>query len=130
MSAGYQWGRFFLALRLARRELRGGLTGFRVFLACLALGVAAISGVGSVSEAMMAGLRADGRVLLGGDLDLRLRNFDRAADSFRIAVSANPSAPALIASVRCRRQVATATKHVLRHGALLGPPTSSRLLLF
>ena len=32
-----------LAWRLARRELRGGVAGFRVFLACLTLGVAAIS---------------------------------------------------------------------------------------
>ncbi len=61
-----------LALRLARRELRGGLKGFRVFLACLTLGVAAIAGVGTVSEAMLAGLRAEGRSLLGGDLELRL----------------------------------------------------------
>ena len=32
-----------LAGRLARRELRGVLRGFRVFLACLAIGVAAIA---------------------------------------------------------------------------------------
>ena len=61
-----------LALRLARRELRAGLNGFRIFLACLLLGVAAIAGVGSVSQAMLEGLRDNGRVLLGGDLDLRL----------------------------------------------------------
>jgi hypothetical protein len=36
-----------LFLRLAVRELRGGLAGFRIFLACLALGVAAIAAVGS-----------------------------------------------------------------------------------
>ena len=34
-----------LSLTIARRELRGGLRGFRVFLACLALGVAAIAAV-------------------------------------------------------------------------------------
>ncbi|WP_319633503.1 ABC transporter permease [Pelagibius marinus] len=61
-----------LALRLARRELRGGLKGFRIFLACLTLGVTAIAGVGSVSESMLAGLKRDGRILLGGDMDLRL----------------------------------------------------------
>ncbi|MGF1610758.1 MAG: ABC transporter permease [Kiloniellales bacterium] len=61
-----------LALRLARRELRAGLSGFRIFLACLLLGVGAIAGVGSVSQAMLDGLRDNGRVLLGGDLDLRL----------------------------------------------------------
>ena len=61
-----------LALRLARREMRGGLRGFRLFLACLALGVAAIAAVGSVSQSMLRGLATDGRALLGGDLDLRL----------------------------------------------------------
>jgi putative ABC transport system permease protein len=60
-----------LATRFALRELRGGLKGFRVFLACLALGVAAIAGVGSLASAIEAGLKADGRLLLGGDVDIR-----------------------------------------------------------
>ena len=34
-----------LALRFAAREMRGGLRGFYIFLACVALGAAAISGV-------------------------------------------------------------------------------------
>jgi putative ABC transport system permease protein len=38
-----------LALRYALRELRGGLRGFYVFIACIALGVMAIAGVGSVA---------------------------------------------------------------------------------
>lgn len=59
-----------LAARLARRELRGGLRGFRVFLACLALGVAAIAAVGMVRSAIGAGLRAQGAVLLGGDAQM------------------------------------------------------------
>ena len=63
---------FGLALRFARRELRAGLRGFGVFLACLALGVAAIAGVGSVSRAMLGGLESEGQSLLGGDMDLRL----------------------------------------------------------
>lgn len=61
-----------IALRLARRELRTGLKGFRIFLACLALGVAAIAAVGSVSSAMMAGLEGDARGILGGDVALRM----------------------------------------------------------
>ena len=61
-----------LSLRLARRELRGGLKGFRVFLMCLSLGVAAIAAVGSLSEALIAGLTADARKLLAGDVELRL----------------------------------------------------------
>ncbi|MEE3035897.1 MAG: hypothetical protein VX329_01445 [Pseudomonadota bacterium] len=44
-----------LAARLAFRELKGGIKGFRIFLACLALGVMAIAGVGSLSEALVSG---------------------------------------------------------------------------
>src|SRR5712691_9203988 len=60
------------ALRLARRELRGGFTGFRIFLACLVLGVGAIAAIGSLSAAVLAGIRADARTLLGGDVSARL----------------------------------------------------------
>lgn len=56
-----------LAWTIARRELRGGLRGFIVFLACLALGVAAIAGVGMVRAAIQAGLTEQGSTLLGGD---------------------------------------------------------------
>ena len=56
-----------LAACIARAELRGGLRGFWVFLACLALGVAAIAGVGMVRSAIEAGLTDQGAVLLGGD---------------------------------------------------------------
>ena len=40
-----------VAARIARRELRGGLKGFRIFLACLTLGVAAIAAVGLLRAA-------------------------------------------------------------------------------
>jgi len=63
-----------LALTLARRELRGGLRGLGVFLACLALGVAAIAAVGSSASAIRAGLASDANTILGGDIDLRLAN--------------------------------------------------------
>jgi putative ABC transport system permease protein len=59
-----------LAARFARRELRGGIRGFRIFLACLALGVAAIAAVGSVRSAIEAGLAREGAALLGGDAEL------------------------------------------------------------
>ena len=61
-----------VASRIARRELRGGLQGFRVFLACLILGVAAIAAVGSVREAIRAGLERDGAIILGGDAEVEL----------------------------------------------------------
>ena len=58
-----------LAWTFARRELRGGLRGFRVFLACLALGVAAIAAVGTVRAGITAGLQEQGAALLGGDAE-------------------------------------------------------------
>lgn len=59
-----------VASRFATRELRGGLRGFRVFLACLALGVAAIAAVGTVRAGIEAGLKRDGAALLGGDAEV------------------------------------------------------------
>lgn len=60
-----------LALVYARRELRAGLRGFRILIACLALGVAAIAASGSLRAAFHTALAEDSRALLGGDLDLR-----------------------------------------------------------
>jgi len=56
-----------LPLRYALRELRSGLRGFYVFIACIALGVMAIAGVGSVAASLSEGLTREGRTLLGGD---------------------------------------------------------------
>ncbi|MGJ8558526.1 MAG: ABC transporter permease, partial [Sulfitobacter geojensis] len=61
-----------LAWTFAKRELRGGLRGFRIFLACLALGVAAIAAVGTVRASIQAGLASEGASLLGGDAVVRL----------------------------------------------------------
>lgn len=57
-----------LAARFAWRELRSGIAGFRIFLACLALGVAAIAASGSTAEAFRQGLASQAREILGGDL--------------------------------------------------------------
>ena len=59
-----------LALRLARRELRGGVRGLWIVLLCLALGVAVIAAVGSLRAATDRGLAEDGRRILGGDLEV------------------------------------------------------------
>jgi putative ABC transport system permease protein len=61
-----------VALRFAWRELRGGLRGFGVFVACIALGVLAIAGVGSVAKSLADGLASAGGVILGGDLAFSL----------------------------------------------------------
>jgi len=61
-----------LTLRFALREMRGGLRGFAVFIACIALGVAAIAGVGSFSRSLGDGLAREGRAILGGDVAFSL----------------------------------------------------------
>lgn len=59
------------ALKLAVRELRGGLNGFRIFLLCLMLGVGAIAAVGLVRATIESGLKSQGAALLGGDAALK-----------------------------------------------------------
>jgi len=62
----------WLILRFALREMRGGLRGFAVFISCIALGVAAIAGVGSFARSLGDGLAREGRVILGGDVSFSL----------------------------------------------------------
>lgn len=61
-----------LAIRLAWRDLRGGLKGFRIFIACIALGVMAIVGVGSSARVLSESIAREGQRILGGDVALSL----------------------------------------------------------
>ncbi len=67
-------GRFVLplSLRFALSDVRGGLAGFGIFLACMALGVGAITGVGAVSRSLVDGLAREGGAILGGDVSFAL----------------------------------------------------------
>ena len=65
---------FSLAWRMARREMKGSLSKFRIFLSALVLGVAAIGAVGSVAESMRSGIDGNARLLLGGDLEISSRH--------------------------------------------------------
>jgi putative ABC transport system permease protein len=64
------WRGLPLALSLALREQRNGLRGFYVFIACVALGVAVITGVGALADALRASFERQGEALLGGDATL------------------------------------------------------------
>ena len=86
-------------LRIAARELRGGLKGFRVFLACLALGVAAIAAVGSVRESISAGLEREGASILGGDAAITL-TYRFAEEAERAWLDANAGAVSEIVDFR------------------------------
>ncbi|WP_086999891.1 ABC transporter permease [Rhizobium sullae] len=66
--------RVALAFRLALRELRGGLRGFYIFLACIALGTGAIAAVNSVSQSITDTIASQGQELLAGDVRFELNN--------------------------------------------------------
>ena len=70
-----------IAFLLARRELRGGVRGLRIVVACLALGVAVIAAVGSLRTGIDRGLAADGRTLLGGDIAIETGTQPLPADA-------------------------------------------------
>ncbi len=87
-SLGADWlGAATLTLRLALRELRGGVRGFYIFIACLALGVMAIAAVGSLTGALTEGLADQSRVILGGDVAFSLiqREVSPAERAFLVA---------------------------------------------
>ena len=69
-------------LRVGVRELRGGLKGFQIFIACLALGVMVIAAVGALADAMRAGFSKQGETILGGDITFA-RMHTRAAATER-----------------------------------------------
>jgi putative ABC transport system permease protein len=87
-----------LPLRFALRELRGGLRGFYVFIACIALGVMTIAGVGSVAASLGEGLAREGRTLLGGDVAFSL--FQREAKPDEIAFLRSRGDVSVIATMR------------------------------
>lgn len=101
-----------LALRLARRELRGGIRGLRTVLLCLALGVAAMAAVGSLRSATDAGMAANGRTILGGDLE--------------IGTGAEPPPPALL---QWLSQRGARVSEVTQMRSLLVAPSGERQLV-
>ncbi|MHA1189711.1 MAG: ABC transporter permease [Alphaproteobacteria bacterium] len=71
-----------LAFRIAQRELRSGLNGFYVFLACIALGVAAIAGVNSLARTLTDSISAQGRTILGGDIAFSIIHRETSVTEF------------------------------------------------
>jgi putative ABC transport system permease protein len=61
-----------MSLRLALRDLRGGLAGLRLLVVCLFLGVTALAGVGSLTSAVLSGLADQGQAILGGDVQVEM----------------------------------------------------------
>ncbi len=87
-----------LELRLALRDLRGGLGGFVIFLICIALGTAAIGTINSLSAAIQDSIVRDGKELLGGDAEAAL--IHRRADAAERAYLASSREISEVATMR------------------------------
>jgi putative ABC transport system permease protein len=60
------------AWRIARRDLHRRFRGLRLLLVCLFLGVGALAAIGSLTSAIRGELDAQGRTILGGDLEIEV----------------------------------------------------------
>ncbi|MDP3740250.1 MAG: FtsX-like permease family protein [Hyphomonadaceae bacterium] len=74
MSANRAW------LRIARRELAGGLAGFWIYMACLTLGAWAIAAAGSITASFGRGLDIQSQQLLGGDAAISISQREATAE--------------------------------------------------
>ncbi len=93
-----------LTLRLALRDLRGGFRGFYIFIACIALGVAAIAAVGSLAHSLADGIGREGRVILGGDVAFSL--IQREATPTELAFLTSHGELSLAATMRAMARTA------------------------
>ncbi len=123
-----------LALRFALRELRAGLRGFYIFLACIALGVGAISGVNSVARSITSGIAAEGKGILGGDIAFSLNQRQFRPDE--IAFIKSFGATSTIGKLRAMARLPDGSDQVLvevkavdkaypLHGSLVSNPVDA-----
>lgn len=124
--------RVLLALRLAWRDMRGGFKGFRIFLACIALGVAAIVGVGSTARSLSESVSREGQRILGGDLSLGLIHREMNDEELRWVQDRGRVASVAVMRAMARRQDGASALVELkavgsdypRLGALVTEPTA------
>ncbi|HYD26022.1 MAG TPA: FtsX-like permease family protein [Croceibacterium sp.] len=72
------------AWRIARRDLHRRFRGLRLLLVCLFLGVGALAAIGTLAGAIRGELDAQGRAILGGDLEVEVwqRPLNEAESAF------------------------------------------------
>src|ERR1700742_3044589 len=108
----------FLSLRFAAREMRAGVRGFRIFLACLALGVAAIAAASSTAEAFRRGLAQEARTILGGDLAV---SADRAFTPAERAAFGRTGRVAYAVATRAMAQAPSGDRRLVELRGVAGP---------
>jgi putative ABC transport system permease protein len=107
-------------LRIAVRELQGGLRGFYVFIACLAVGVMTIAGVGSFARGLADGLAREGRVILGADVSFSL--IQREASPEERAFLASRGDVGVVATLRAMARSIGANGHAAGAEPEVGSP--------
>src|SRR5690349_7869151 len=107
-------------LRIAVRELQGGLRGFYVFIACLAVGVMTIAGVGSFARGLADGLAREGRVILGADVSFSL--IQREASPEERAFLASRGDVGVVATLRAMARSIGANGHAPGAEPEIGSP--------
>jgi putative ABC transport system permease protein len=99
--------RLGLWLRFAVRDLRSGLQGFWIFLACLALGTGTIATIGALTAAVERGIDEQGQPLLGGDVEIALVH--RQASPSELAFITAAGEVSRVATVRAMAVAGSAT---------------------
>ena len=115
---------------LALGELTRNAGSFAILIACIALGVAVIAGVGALSDALRAGFERQGALLLGGDATLgrphqRATEAERAWMSGRGAVSETATLRAMARRLDGEEQALVEVKGVDLAYPLVGALTTS-----
>ena len=100
-----------LAIRLALRDLRGGLSGLGLLWLCLMVAIAGLASVTSLASSIDRAIADNGRAMLGGDLSLSVSQRDATAEE--------------LAAIRA---LGRSSKSVMTRSMLIAPDGRSQLV--
>jgi len=100
-----------LAIRLALRDLRGGLSGLGLLWLCLMVAIAGLASVTSLASSIDKAIADNGRAMLGGDLSLSVAQRDATPDE--------------LAAIR---SLGRSSKSVMTRSMLVAPDGRSQLV--
>ncbi|MDP6876597.1 MAG: ABC transporter permease, partial [Alphaproteobacteria bacterium] len=102
-----------MAVRIAARDMRGGVRGWRLLVAGTFIGAAAVALVGGTSQSLIDGARRGALEAVGGDLSLRL--FHRPPSKAELAAIRREGDVSIVGELRPMARA-------IRNDAADGPP--------
>ena len=117
------------ALRMALRDLRSAGRRLTLFVLSISVGVAAIVAVGGFRSNLLTGLRDQGRILLGADLELQSRFpfpreviavLDSVAGSDEGAWAEVTTVPTMVSATSTGRSALLAMSVRMKHARMIG----------